>query len=195
MAGLFVVFEGLDGAGSTTQASLLESYLRKEKKVLLTKEPTSGIVGGLIRATLQGDLSISSETLQLLFAADRSYHLKKEIEPALAKDYVVISDRYFFSSLAYGVSSGLDKGWLVKINEKFRLPDVSIFIDVNPEVCIKRISNNRFAAELFEKEESLKKVRWEYMTLSKEYNFNIVDGEGSIEVTHKKVLEIIKKYL
>ncbi|MGC9129650.1 MAG: dTMP kinase [Candidatus Micrarchaeia archaeon] len=194
--GLFVVFEGLDGAGNTTQASLLESYFKKEgKKVLLTKEPTQGIIGGMIRAALNGDLSISGETLQLLFAADRSHHLSKEVEPALNKNYVVISDRYLFSSIAYGSASGLDKDWLKKINEKFRLPDISIFIDVNPNTCIKRISKNRFSVELFEREESLRKVRREYLELAKEFKFEVINGEGTIEATHKKVLEVIKKYI
>jgi dTMP kinase len=196
MAGLFVVLEGLDGAGSTTQASLLESYFKeKGKKVLLTKEPTQGIIGGTIRAVLKGDLSLSNEALQLLFAADRSYHLSKEIEPALEKDYIVISDRYLFSSIAYGSASGLDRNWLKRINEKFRLPDISIFIDVDPKVCINRIKENRFSSELFEKEESLNKVRKEYLNLAKEFKFEIVDGEGTIEATHKKVLEVIKKYI
>ncbi|MGC9099531.1 MAG: dTMP kinase [Candidatus Micrarchaeia archaeon] len=196
MGGLFIVFEGLDGAGSTTQASLLESYFKSEgRKVLLTKEPTQGIVGGMIRAVLRGDLSISNEMLQLLFAADRSYHVDKEVEPALNKNYVVISDRYLFSSIAYGSASGLDKDWLKKINEKFRLPDISILIDVSPNTCIKRISENRFSVELFEKEESLRKVRQEYLELAKEFKFEVINGEGTIEATHKKVLEVIKKYI
>jgi len=196
MGGLFIVFEGLDGAGSTTQASLLESYFKSEgKKVLLTKEPTQGIVGGMIRAVLKGDLSVSNETLQLLFAADRAYHMGKEVEPALDKNYLVISDRYLFSSIAYGSASGLDKEWLKKINEKFRLPDITIFIDVNPSTCIRRISENRFSTELFEKEESLKKVRQEYIELAEEFKFEVINGEDDIKATHKKVLEVIKKYI
>ncbi|MFP3278720.1 MAG: dTMP kinase [Candidatus Micrarchaeota archaeon] len=194
-SGLFIAFEGLDGAGSTTQAYLLEQYLKQKNKVLLTKEPTQNIIGGIIRAVLKGDLKLSSQTLQLLFAADRANHLEKEILPALKKGFIVISDRYLFSSVAYGASAGLDREWLLKINEKFRMPDITIFLDVKPETCIKRISESRFNFELFEQEEKLRKVREEYMALAEKFGFKVINGEGSIKATHKKVLEIIKKYL
>jgi len=194
-SGLFIAFEGLDGAGSTTQAYLLEQYLKQKNKVLLTKEPTQNIIGGIIRAVLKGDLKLSSQTLQLLFAADRANHLEKEILPALKKGFIVISDRYLFSSVAYGASAGLDREWLLKINEKFRMPDITIFLDVKPETCIKRISESRFNFELFEQEEKLRKVREEYLALAEKFSFKVINGEGSIKATHKKVLEIIKKYL
>jgi len=194
-SGLFIAFEGLDGAGSTTQAYLLEKYLKQKNKVLLTKEPTQNIIGGIIRAVLKGDLKLSSQTLQLLFAADRANHLEKEILPALKKGFIVISDRYLFSSVAYGASAGLDREWLLKINEKFRMPDITIFLDVKPETCIKRISESRFNFELFEQEEKLRKVREEYLALAEKFSFKVINGEGSIKATHKKVLEIIKKYL
>ncbi|MFP3215252.1 MAG: dTMP kinase [Candidatus Micrarchaeota archaeon] len=193
-SGLFIAFEGLDGAGSTTQAYLLEQYLKQKNKVLLTKEPTQNIIGGIIRAVLKGDLKLSSQTLQLLFAADRANHLEKEILPALKKGFIVISDRYLFSSVAYGASAGLDREWLLKINEKFRMPDITIFLDVKPETCIKRISESRFNFELFEQEEKLRKVREEYLALAEKFSFKVINGEGSIKATHKKVLEIIKKY-
>jgi len=193
--GLFIAFEGLDGAGSTTQASMLEQYLKQKNKVLLTKEPTQNIIGGIIRTALRGELHFSAQTLQLLFAADRADHLEKEILPALNKGFIVISDRYMFSSLAYGASAGLDREWLLKLNEKFRMPDVTIFLDVKPETCIKRISKSRLNFELFEQEEKLRKVREEYISLAEKFGFNIINGEGSIKATHKKVLEIIKKYL
>jgi len=193
--GSFIVFEGLDGAGSTTQAYMLEQYLKQSTKVLLTKEPTQYIFGGMIRAVLKGDLNISAQTLQLLFAADRAHHLDKEILPALKRGFTVISDRYMFSSLAYGASSGLDREWLWKLNEKFRMPDITIFINVRPDTCIERMSESRFGLELFEKEEKLRKVRGEYLLLAKRFGFKTIDGEGSIEATHKKAVEIIKKYL
>lgn len=193
--GYFIVFEGLDGAGSTTQATLLVDYLKKRQKTLLTKEPTQNIIGGMIRAALKGSLKVPPQTLQLLFAADRAQHLEEEILPALGKGVTVVSDRYLFSSLAYGSASGLDIDWLIAINKKFRFPDLTIFIDVRPEVCIGRINKNRFSTELFENVESLKKVREKYLSLAEEFDFKVINGEGSIEATHKKVLEIIKKYL
>ncbi|MGC8710553.1 MAG: dTMP kinase [Candidatus Micrarchaeia archaeon] len=194
--GLFVAFEGLDGSGNSTQAMLLETYLRKAgRKTILTKEPTTGIIGGIIKSSLAGELKISSEATQLLFASDRAQHLKTQIIPALKNGVIIITDRYLFSSLAYGTASGLDPKWLYEINRRFLMPDLTFFIDVSPETSIKRISAGRFNFELFEKENSLSKVRKEYKKLAKEYNFEKINGEGSIEAVHKKVINVIRKYI
>jgi len=115
--------EGLDGAGLSTQATLLARYLRgKSKKVLLTKEPTSLPIGKLIKSILSRNHEVSLLALQLLFAADRAEHLEKEIEPALRTNHIVISDRYILSSLAFG-SVDNDVEFLKQINSRFRRPD------------------------------------------------------------------------
>lgn len=92
--GCFIVIEGLDGAGLSTQSALLAAYLRsKGNDVLLTKEPTASPIGKLIKGALNRNPELSLFTLQLLFAADRAEHLKREIEPALAAKKIVTSDR------------------------------------------------------------------------------------------------------
>ena len=96
--GKFIVVKGLDGAGTTSQIEFLAQYLKKEKKkVYLTREPTQYLIGGLIKSWLANDWKSTPECLQLLFTADRAYHLDKEIIPLLKKGITVISDRYFFN--------------------------------------------------------------------------------------------------
>jgi len=101
--GKFIVFEGLDGSGTTTQANLLFRYLKKQgKKVYLTGEPTRSLIGGLIEGQISGDWKSTPECLQLLFTADRAHHLEKGIIPLLKKGITVICTRYILSTLAYG---------------------------------------------------------------------------------------------
>lgn len=196
MDGIFIVIEGLDGAGSTTQIKKLSEYLKqKGYKVLTTKEPTNNIIGGLIRGQLTKDWNTGQECLQLLFSADRAHHLEKEITPALMDNYVVISDRYLFSTIAFGAID-VDYEWLKKINEKFRLPDLYFIIDTDPETCVERIKKSRRRVELFETVEKLKKVREYYLRLSKEYkNIYLIDGNKSIDEVFENIKIIINKKL
>ncbi len=192
--GKFIVFEGLDGSGQSTQAQALFSYLKKEKvKVHLTKEPTNSIIGGLIRGQLQGDWKSSPECFQLLCAADRAHHLQKVIIPYVEKGITVISDRYFFSSIAFGSLGINDEKWLEDINRRFLLPDIVFYLDVSPKTCIKRISDNRISFELFEKESKLEVIEKTYKKILKKYKFfEKIDGERKIEEISE---EVIKKTL
>ncbi|MEM4221819.1 MAG: dTMP kinase [archaeon] len=191
---MFIVFEGLDGSGQSTQAELLYEYLiSRGKKVLLTKEPTNTIFGGIAKSCLKKELNLSPMTLQLLFATDRSHHLEKEILPALETGKIVISDRYFFSSIAYG-SLDVEMDFLMKINSKFKVPDLIFFLDVPPKVCIKRISNSRNGFELFEEEKKLEKVRENYLKIwSKFKNVFKIDGTKEKEKVFEEIREIIDK--
>ncbi len=181
--GKFIVFEGLDGSGQSTQVERLSSALKKNKvKVHTTKEPTNNLIGGLIRGQLQGDWKSTPECLQLLFAADRAHHLEREIEPYLKKGVTVISDRYFFSSMAFGSLEIDDRQWLKDINKRFLLPDIIFYLKVSPKNCIKRIKEDRFSFELFEKEKKLEQIEKGYKKIAKEYkSFEIIDGERQIE--------------
>ena len=191
--GFFIAIEGIDGAGLSTHTVLLGDYLSsKGYNVVLTKEPTDGLVGGLIRAALRGEWKTDPRTLQLLFAADRSHHLENYIKPALKEGKVVITDRYLFSSLAYG-SLNLDYDWLKKINSKFLLPDVTIILDVDPQEALRRIRKSRFGFELFEELEKLTKVRETYKRIAKEYSAYIVNTFRSIDEVHKIIIEIVEK--
>ncbi|MEA3292875.1 MAG: dTMP kinase [Patescibacteria group bacterium] len=163
----FIVFEGLDGSGHTTQANLLKEFLIKNKvKVISTKEPTiNSKQGRKIREILTEKKKVSPKTLQELFTEDRKAHLRNVIIPALKKGSMVICDRYFFSSFAYGVSDGLDLDWLIEINRNFLMPDLIFILKVKPEICLRRIKKRGEEKELFEKKEKLAKVWETYKTL------------------------------
>lgn len=193
---LFIAIEGLDGSGQSTQTKLLRKWFTSNNiPCIATKEPTHGLIGGLIRAQLNGEWRSNPEALQLLFAADRAVHLEKEILPALKEGRNVVTDRYIFSSIAYGMMD-LDKEWLKLINSRFPLPDLTIYLNVSPGECLKRLKGSRTRLELFEKEEYLKKVHKNYMELSKEYkNFFVIDGEKSIKEVHENIITLVKKFM
>jgi dTMP kinase len=195
--GLFIVIDGPDGAGISTQAELLEKWLKKlGKKVLLTKEPTVGIIGGIIKAALRHEWKTDQRTFQLLFSADRSHHLQKEIIPALEKGYVVISDRYILSTYCFGTIDGVSLDWLRSVNSQFIKPDLTIILDVPPEVSLERIKKSRFSVELFEDVEKLRKIRENFKKLKDEFpNTFIIDGTKSIEEVHEEIKKIVKKFL
>ena len=188
--GRFIVFEGPDGSGTTTQANLLFKYLKRQgKKVYLTSEPTHSLIGGLIESQISGDWQSSPECLQLLFTADRTHHLEKEIIPLLKKGIIVVCVRYILSTLAYGNLEIKDEKWLMEINKKFIWPNITFFLKVRPEICIRRIKKERFHKELFEKEEKLKKIFKNYLKFAKKFkNICVISGEKPI----KEVFEEIK---
>jgi len=190
MKGRFIVFEGLDGSGQSTQADLLARSLKGH----LTKEPTNNLIGGLIRGQLQGDWKTEPECLQLLFTADRAHHLEREIVPLLEKGKDVVCDRYMFSTIAFG-SLGIDDWeWLKEINKRFILPDIVFYLKASPKVCIQRIAKNRSSFELFEKEKNLEKIEKGYERLAEDYDmFKVIDGEREIEDIAKEVKEIALK--
>lgn len=191
--GKFIVFEGLDGSGSSTQVAMLIDFLKTKYKTFLTKEPTNGLIGGLVRSQLTGDWKASPECLQLLFAADRAHHLQREIIPALKEKRIVVCDRYFFSTIAYG-GLELKKDWLMKLNQLFIVPDLTIILKVRPSECIKRIKGSRFRLELFEKEKKLKKVWQNYQWLVDKYpNVKIIDGEQDKNAVFQEVVKQMAK--
>jgi dTMP kinase len=191
--GKFIVFEGLDGSGKSTQAGLSLSYLRNKKiKAHLTSEPTRYLIGGLIKSFVTHDWKSTPECLQLLFAADRAHHLDKEIIPFLKKGVTVISDRYFLSSLAFGALEVKDGDWLTDINQKFISPDLTIILKVKPRSCVRRMAGERFSLSLFEKEKKLKKVWRNYQSLQKRFkNVYIVQGEGPVEEIFSRVKALL----
>lgn len=179
--GIFVDIEGLDGSGSHTQAKLVTRVLEKEGlKPFLTKEPSAGPAGDLLRRILTGkDSSFPPSSVQLLFAADRGWHLEKEIIPRLEKGEVVVTDRYLWSSVAFG-SVELSRQWLLDLNSDFILPDLTVFLEVSPETCLARLAREKTGVELLEKEEELARAWANYHALASKYwwaNLQIVDGE------------------
>ncbi|MBS3054597.1 MAG: dTMP kinase [Candidatus Aenigmarchaeota archaeon] len=161
-------------------------------RALLTKEPTDGLIGGLIKSCLRHEWKTSSLALQMLFAADRAHHLDKEIEPALKDGKIVISDRYILSTYAFG-SVDVSLEIIKKINSTFRKPDLTFFVDTQPEICMERIGKSRQHIELFEEIGKLKKIRENYLSLLREFpNSHIVNGNRKMEEIHKEIVAIIE---
>ncbi len=192
--GKFIAFEGLDGSGQSTQAGLLRKFLtEKGYQVVLTKEPTlDSEAGRKIRDVLDSKVKLEPGKLQELFAQDRKEHLEKIIIPALEKGRFVISDRYFFSTFAFGASDGLDLEWLIKLNDNFLLPDMTFILKVKPEVCVSRMEKRGSPRTLFEKEEKLAKVWETYKIIPARFeNVEIIDGEKSIEEIFEEIKKIV----
>ncbi|MEM0480788.1 MAG: dTMP kinase, partial [Candidatus Aenigmatarchaeota archaeon] len=185
---MFIVFEGIDGSGQSTHSKLLAEYLEsKGYKVFLTKEPTQSEIGKLTRRILKGEVEFDNLGLQLLMMADRAYHLK-EIKRYLKEGYFVISDRFWFSTVVYGAENEEKFEILYEFNSKlFGFPDVIIYLDLDPEISLKRIENR--AKEIFENLENLKKVRENYLKLIKKIENKckvyIIDSSRSIEEVQK----------
>lgn len=195
--GLFIAFEGLDGSGSAIQASMLYSILRKEGyRVYLTKEPSNGLIGGLLRAGLSGEWFADPRTRQLLFTADRSQQLEKEIKPKLEAGKIVIIDRYIMSSIAYGSHRINDLDWLENINSQFIIPDITFYINSNPKICALRIKKSYFGLEMYKEEKELISIAKTYKKMVKTYDrvFEINGDREEMEIT-REIIKIVKKSL
>ena len=196
--GIFIVFEGLDGSGQSTQVKLLEDYFRKKgRKVVVTKEPTLlSRAGRKIRQALDKKIIIGAKKLQELFQKDRGLHIKNDIIPALRQGKIVISDRYFFSSFAFGSASGVSPAWLIEMNKKFLHPDLTLILDVPAKVSVKRIEKRGKPKTLFEKKRKLEKVIKIYRTFPKKFkNVYLVDGRKSIPQVFQSVRKIVRSKL
>lgn len=206
----FFVIEGLDGSGVTTQAERLKNWLdKREYEVSLTKEPTNGPVGALIRLHLARRLffekakdsfaPLDDYTLTLLFAADRMDHLNNVILPRLDSGIIVVSDRYYLSSFAYQ-SLKLDLGWIKQMNSNCTRPDLTLFIDVPAQISRKRIDRQRWHVELYEDIEILERVRQNYLKIIRELllegeKIEMINGNQPVQKVHSEVTSAIKKAL
>jgi dTMP kinase len=190
--GRFLVIEGIDGAGTTTQARLLGERLRAAgRRVHVTAEPSGGPVGGLIRQVLSGRLRgkapdgpFDPDALALLFAADRLDHARTEVLPALADGIDVISDRYTLSSLAYQALTTGDPRWVGAINSRAPSPDVTILLRVVPGVAFARRRSASHSREIFEKAAFQRRVAAAYEAAArvlrrKGERVEILDGGAS----------------
>lgn len=203
---MFFVLEGIDGSGKSTQIGLLYNHIRsKNMKVVMTHEPTNGAIGRMIKRILRGKEKADTLTLQMLFIADRADHIDKFISPNMKNGGIVLSDRYFYSTIAFGKATGLDDKWLSAIFSKFLMPNAVIFIDVDPKRAIERIEKrgiqSRLSKRFGQKErhdnlETLTKTRMEYLKLQKNYkNYFIVDGNRSIKEVSKDIIAVVDKIL
>ncbi len=187
---MFVVLEGIDGCGKTTHAKLLKEWLEgKGKEVVLTAEPTNNEIGQFIRRVLGGSRKVDAKTLALLFTADRYEHLRDEVEPALAAKKIVISERYYHSTICYQEAQGVEREWLVEINKFARRPDVTLFLDIEPKIGVGRTETQ----EIFERVDFLEKVRENYLQFDEEVV--TVDTNKSREEVFAEIKKIIEERL
>ena len=182
----FVVLEGLDGSGTTTQVELLDEALRQRGlDSVATCEPTDSRIGKLLREVIAGGAPMAAQSLALLFAADRSEHVRSQPDGILAtleRGAIVTSDRYLFSSLAY---QSLDTPFelVVELNRQFVLPRHLFFLDTPPEICQQRVAR-RQRRELFELAEAQQRLRDSYQRVLDYFadgplQVHVVDGAGS----------------
>ncbi len=200
--GRFIAVEGLDGAGTSTQTELLAEWLRsKSLEVIVTKEPTNGPVGNLIRQVLVGDVGLDPTSLALAFAADRIDHIENSagIRAHLEAGRWVISDRYVLSSLAYQGSDDLPSDWLREINHYAITPDLTVFIDTSPETCMQRIEKRGAGLERFEDLERSRKTLLAYHESLKQGHFIDsmigVSGEGTQDEVLAKLTRELEQWL
>ena len=191
--GKFMVLEGIDGSGKTTQAhNLVKELEKKGLKVVYTKEPTDEVTGKMVRDFLIGKIKLPPVAFQYLFAVDRAVH-QEEIKKYLEKGTTVVSDRYFWSALIYGM---LDVGAIGNKNEGQRLlaaygilsmyhrfiaPDYTFYLSVTAKTAMQRIAK---------KTEKIEKLREGYEWLAKKFakEITVVDGEGSVEEVTKRIV-------
>jgi dTMP kinase len=200
--GRFVVLEGIDGAGTTTHVGRLAERLRSNQvPVRATREPSDGPVGTLVRQVLTGRVVVPGgrapgwATMALLFAADRMDHVESEVELVLNEGGVVVSDRYDASSLAYqSVSSGAESKdaveWIRSLNRYVLRPDLTIVLDVSPEVAAGRRLSRNDVAQLYDQNEVQRALAAFYRDLAKHIPNDrvvIVDASGSVDEVHARI--------
>jgi len=188
----FIVFEGIDGSGKTTLSRMLLSDFKTAGiDTVWFREPSDSPWGKKIRDLAHSADSIPIEEELSYFMEDRKWDINHNILPALTKGRTVILDRYFFSTACYQGARGLDMTEIIAANTAFApKPDITFIIDVDVDVAMKRIKDNREQeAKLFEKREFLQKVKANYLMLA-DKNIHIIDGNDSLDA----VFALIKDY-
>ena len=198
----FIVFEGIDGAGTSTQLDLLKTN-KLAKDFLFTAEPTSFYTGKFLRQMLKGDVPVTNETAAYLFAADRNEHINGSenhlvtgVKEACLSGKVVVSDRYLFSSLAYQ-SINCSPDIPRRLNSGFPLPKLLFYFELSPKQALERIQT-RLTKEIYEKESFLNKTVDEYHKILEEYakekemKIIVIDATKSIDEIRNTIWDNIK---
>jgi dTMP kinase len=196
VSGKLIVLEGIDGAGTTTQtARLCAALAARGLDAHATREPSTGPVGRLLREMLGGaHQPVDATTLGLLFAADRADHLQREIEPALARGALVVSDRYYHSSLAYQSDpddhAGFDR--VRMLNERARRPDLTLLLEVPVDVAAARRAADGRPDELFDRLETQRRVAEGYRrvvaALGGTERIDVLDGTQPLDTVAAEIL-------
>jgi dTMP kinase len=199
--GKFIVFEGLDGSGKTTQIYRVRKEAEQNGiKTVSLREPTDNVIGKVVRDALKKRIVLSHETLAHLFAADRIEHINKRLLPELSAGTVCICDRYIFSSLAFqGAFLPFEQVLFYnKYAAETLMPDLTVFIDLPPAACMRRVSKDRQRAELFENEESMALVYRNYTRAFERFpeaNIVRVNGEAGEEDVFAEIWKHVGRVL
>ena len=184
MSGKFIVIEGLDGCGKTTQCERLAEKLKNDgRAVFLTREPTDSDCGRLLRQILGGKIAGTNQDMTVLFSADRLWHnlAENQIRDRLSRGEIVICDRYYYSTLAYqGLDGNLD--FCKKLNiqcNNIQKPDICIFLETDTDICLDRIIQNRKSEdiEIFENRSMLEDIRCRFNKI-----FDMLDDENIVRI-------------
>ena len=204
--GIFIVFEGIDGAGKTTQVNLLAQNLASlGREVSLSAEPTTLATGKAIRRALSGEEKKSECEMAAMFVLDRIAHnINSEIgiRALTERGIDVISDRYYYSSLAYQ-GAATDYEWVKVMNinsPEIRRPDLCIYLDLLPEQSLERISRGRESLEIYENIEKLTAVRAKFLSVVEDLrrdgeSIYVVNAARAAEDIAKEIFEIVKKHI
>ena len=190
--GLFLVIEGIDGTGKSTQAQRLAEWLRElGREVVTSREPTDGPWGRKLReSAATGRLSPEDELEY--FLRDRRQHVEEVIAPALAAGKVVILDRYYFSTMAYQGARGFDPAEIRRRNEEFApVPDLLLVLDLEVDVALERIGARGDTANEFEKRDSLQKCREVFLSLAGEPFVRVISTDGTPDEVGAAIREAV----
>ncbi|MDO4764917.1 MAG: dTMP kinase [Eubacteriales bacterium] len=202
---MFIVIEGMDGSGKSTQIALLkEKLLAAEKKIRITREPGGTPIGEMLREIVLSpeNKEMAAETEALLYAASRAQHVSEVINPSLARGEIVISDRYVVSSYVYqGIARNLGMDAVKQINDfaiKGRMPDLTIFLFVGENTALQRKIRQKELDRLESESDSFhQRVNNGFRKVAEEYKFPklIIQADGSPEEVHDQIWERVKKEL
>lgn len=190
----FIVFEGIDGSGTSTQLKILKE---NNSNIQITAEPTDTETGKFLRRMLGKEFTVDEKTNAYLFAADRCQHLygKGGIIETINSGKIVVSDRYFFSSMAYQ-SSFCGEELPALLNSPFPLPEVLFFFVIDPEISLSRVNSRGEKKEIYEKIELQKKIADEYeKVISKYEKDSINSGMKVVRIDATKSIEEISKII
>jgi dTMP kinase len=186
--GLFIVIEGIDGTGKSTQVKRLGDWFESQgREVVLSREPTAGPWGSKVRESAASGRLSAAEELQC-FLNDRAEHVRELIRPALAAGKVVILDRYYFSTMAYQGARGFDPVEIRRRNEEFApVPDRLLIMDLDVDTALERIGVRGDTANEFEKRDSLERCREIFLSLRDESFVRVVPSGGSLDEVAEQV--------
>ena len=191
---MFIVIEGIDGTGKSTQAQQLAAWLREQgRQVIVDYEPTLGVHGKKLRDSFVNGRLAPEEELEL-FLADRREHVEQMIAPALAAGKTVILDRYYFSNMAYQGAIGFDPAEIRRQNEAFApVPDLLFILDLDVDTALSRIGGRGDTANEFEKRENLERCREIFLSLAGEPFARVIDTRGTMEEVQAEIRAAVAK--